>query len=491
MNIPPEIIDFINGNWGKSLLIKGSPGSGKTTLALEIMSYAMRKNGAIYFSTRQGDQSLYHQFPWLKFEDYKNVIIDTSYEFLETLGSRNEDVIDLPSDAEKINASRKFLGSIREGVEPILSLNNLMKLNVRRKEFYRLVYLLKSKFKPGLVLIIDSIEGIAQRWNVTKVELMDAIQKDLVESSGLNVIIVSEQNDSSGAIDVLEYLVDGVIRLEKKLIENRMTRLLMFDKLRFVESKNLIHNYTLAGGRFNYFDLTLYSNIQKYKLRSNGDKINLGFQELDALINDELKINSAIIESGNFPQQFFGYILAPLIVKSVNKNVGVIMFCDPNSDANDEFNILTNFGDPNILTDKVRIADFSSEFAGKKYIIPMGYEDPSIRGRELAKVIVDLMDKSDYILHIYRLSGIERIYGSIRVEDNLSKMISSIRPKKDKMLLINDVGRLDEIISRLGDIIFRSKYLGRIPIIYSDLPFTPFYGLQLNENGELFMQAIE
>jgi hypothetical protein len=57
--------------------------------------------------------------------------------------------------------------------------------------------------------------------------------------------------------------------------------------------------------------------------------------------------------------------------------------------------------------------------------------------------------------------------------------------------LINDVGRLDESISRLGNIIFRSKYLGRIPIIYSDLPFTPFYGLQLNENGELFMQAIE
>jgi hypothetical protein len=121
----------------------------------------------------------------------------------------------------------------------------------------------------------------------------------------------------------------------------------------------------------------------------------------------------------------------------------------------------------------------------------MGYEDPSIRERELAKVIVDLMDNSDYILHIYRLSGIERIYGNIRVEDNLSKMISSIRPKRDKMLLINDVGRLDESISRLGAIIFRSKYLGRIPIIYSDLPFTPFYGLQLNENGELFMQAIE
>ena len=66
MNVPPEIIDFINGNWGKSLIIKGSPGSGKTTLALEIMSYAMRKNGAIYFSTRQGDQSLYHQLPFLK-----------------------------------------------------------------------------------------------------------------------------------------------------------------------------------------------------------------------------------------------------------------------------------------------------------------------------------------------------------------------------------------------------------------------------------------
>ena len=36
--IPPEVIGFFKKEGGHSLIVKGEPGSGKTTFALEILS---------------------------------------------------------------------------------------------------------------------------------------------------------------------------------------------------------------------------------------------------------------------------------------------------------------------------------------------------------------------------------------------------------------------------------------------------------------------
>src|ERR1700726_1393445 len=47
-----------------SLLIKGLPGTGKTTLALQLLDYFGREKG-IYISTRVGQSKLSKQIPWI------------------------------------------------------------------------------------------------------------------------------------------------------------------------------------------------------------------------------------------------------------------------------------------------------------------------------------------------------------------------------------------------------------------------------------------
>ncbi|MCK9566468.1 MAG: GvpD gas vesicle, partial [Methanothrix sp.] len=48
MSIPREIKDFFTVESGQTLLIKGLPGTGKTTLALEIMNSLCEDRNGMY-----------------------------------------------------------------------------------------------------------------------------------------------------------------------------------------------------------------------------------------------------------------------------------------------------------------------------------------------------------------------------------------------------------------------------------------------------------
>ncbi|WP_461458399.1 gas vesicle protein GvpD P-loop domain-containing protein, partial [Methanothrix sp.] len=50
-SIPKEVKEFFHIDKGQTLLIKGMPGTGKTTLALEIMSSLCEERNGIYIST--------------------------------------------------------------------------------------------------------------------------------------------------------------------------------------------------------------------------------------------------------------------------------------------------------------------------------------------------------------------------------------------------------------------------------------------------------
>jgi KaiC/GvpD/RAD55 family RecA-like ATPase len=66
MAIPTEIADFFRAEKGQTLLIKGLPGTGKTTLALEIMNSLCEKGNGMYVSMRIDPQRLYATHPWIK-----------------------------------------------------------------------------------------------------------------------------------------------------------------------------------------------------------------------------------------------------------------------------------------------------------------------------------------------------------------------------------------------------------------------------------------
>src|SRR5512137_3122430 len=62
---PKEIVTFLCSPGGHSLILRGTAGTGKTTLALQMIEELAAVQQSYYMSTRVSDQSLFNQFPWL------------------------------------------------------------------------------------------------------------------------------------------------------------------------------------------------------------------------------------------------------------------------------------------------------------------------------------------------------------------------------------------------------------------------------------------
>lgn len=66
VHVPPDgLYDFLQRR-GRTLLIKGDAGTGKTTLALELLRVYGAGGKGVYLSTRVSPKKLYTQFDWLK-----------------------------------------------------------------------------------------------------------------------------------------------------------------------------------------------------------------------------------------------------------------------------------------------------------------------------------------------------------------------------------------------------------------------------------------
>jgi len=251
MRIPSEIRDFFGVEEGQTLLVKGMPGTGKTTLALEIMNSVCHKMNGMYISTRVNPLRVYGMFPWI------NEIIP-------------------PSNV--VNATQKML---------LESLKNVAQEGSSYEvvlDFFK-TFLDQAEDMDDPMIVIDSWDAVI---NYTAHILGDAqhsLEQNICEFArdmGIHMIFVSETAD----LMPLDYIVDGVVTLKNVRMtaplsgENRpegMTtryaREIKLDKLRGVEIKQKIYTCTLHGGRFCYFEPAVENIRPQISIVSDVDRI--------------------------------------------------------------------------------------------------------------------------------------------------------------------------------------------------------------------------
>jgi KaiC/GvpD/RAD55 family RecA-like ATPase len=234
-HLPTEIRRFFRSRTGQSLLIRGAPGTGKTTFALSLL--AGLKAPGFYVSTRVFYPELIEHHPWLRDRLPANNVIDAEAMWPGTEGRKEfasliRRFIKLSPDSEEFGNLEKFL-ALPPGVQEVF-----------------------SRFPAGerSALVIDSWDGLVEPYLGHPAEPPSPSHRMRIENALISILTKANVHailiNETSSFTALEYLVHGVIELRRDDTEGMVLRELLYHKLRGVPLQSSSLMYSLEGARF-------------------------------------------------------------------------------------------------------------------------------------------------------------------------------------------------------------------------------------------------
>ncbi|MGQ9721693.1 MAG: gas vesicle protein GvpD P-loop domain-containing protein [Candidatus Jordarchaeum sp.] len=254
-SVPAELINNLKRG-GYSLHVKGLAGTGKTTLALEIARKMSQVGTAIFLSARVSPVQLIIQFPWIK-------------EFLN-----EQNILDAKKTYISSEVPRSVLFEYTDQPEFLRSLNARIHGAVKRP----------------VTVIIDSWDALKSNLNIPgENNILESILLELGEKTASNMLFITETQGSSK----LDYLTDGVIRLEREIVEGRLIRKIYLEKIRGGLIGQPYYLFTLKEGRFNYFEPKYFPGItiqvQQEDSLKGKELISTGIRAFDHILGGGLR----------------------------------------------------------------------------------------------------------------------------------------------------------------------------------------------------------
>ena len=217
--LPEEFSSFINTDKSYSLLIKGLPGTGKSSLSLEIVA---RMPNSFFISTRIDPESILDDFNWLD----ESIDHDRKLPFFVDAT--------LSGKASKSNA----IQTINYETIP---------------EFVQQVFSLGSE-QSARIFVIDSWNAVTRNLSETQVHHWESAMVQRLQGKNDKIIFVVEGVKDS----TLDWMVDGIVVLSKRITVSphgvaRRIRELSFPKMRGRQILNETYLMSLAEGRIKTF----------------------------------------------------------------------------------------------------------------------------------------------------------------------------------------------------------------------------------------------
>lgn len=233
--LPAELREFLTLPGPQSLLVRGPPGSGKSTLCLALLEAATGHR--MLLTSRVSQTELYRSFPWLGENGTSQInIVDTT---------------EIESNLREIaHAAYETSSLIADGGAERRQLAEFLWLPSPIQEAWRSL----PPDSPSFV-VIDSWDALIESYLggfgpkagdlPDRPELERILLRQLGKSRA-HVVIVLERREESQ----LDYLVNGVIVTQRELGNERLERWLQLPKLRGIRIANAFYPYTVEAARF-------------------------------------------------------------------------------------------------------------------------------------------------------------------------------------------------------------------------------------------------
>lgn len=326
-------------------------------MALQIVEELMEEQANYYLSSRVSDDALYRQFPWLRERTRRDSILRASRTFLKkthvpvaekeecrkdaTLRaamellkvlSRSESVPTVVrSELQKLEGQIES-GEITEegetGSAEFVDGSIILDLGTLLPELELAYDLAESNLPRRTLVIIDSIDGLSEKYGIQSNRIVNTLQKDLVDHSGTNVIYVLE---SAGKTQI-DYLGDGVVILKSEERKGRRLRYLVIEKLRGSSIVRWRYLFTLADGRLKAFgetEIIRPESIRKHLPVEdpNEKRVSAGSSDIDRVIGGLPRGGLVLMEIGpDVPPDFIRVVDLLLVFDFLLKKRGVVWY---------------------------------------------------------------------------------------------------------------------------------------------------------------------
>lgn len=469
--IPPEVLTFFSKPGGHSLIIRGEAGTGKTTLALQLIEELSQYNNSHYLSTRVSDLLLLVQFPWLGEKVYGKEYNEFVKQQLPWITGEGD-----PDTAHVIP---------REDGARDVGLKKLMDIyhDERRtgsgdfpamEDINRVYDAVKGALPQRSLIVIDSLDALAERHGLENAPFITAIQKDLVESYGANIIFVFENNEKE-----YDYLADGSVVLSLQEHEGRPVRHLKVQKLRGCEIKKFRYMFTLKGGRVQSF-----GNVKTWDVTPEGEwstltdyrgKISSGLADLDRLLGGGFTPGAAVLYDmgNNVPMEVISLLEQSLVANFAAQRRGALWLPMKRVSADTVKKQLSVAIHPNLFDKCIRIPELANQSE-------VGRSNPVLRV-EGSDVAADLKwDTLSYSLKqadmpyltLLGFDTLESIYGE-DVMSGLTEYIATLKQNGGMFVALTSPStRSNKKLIDLSTVHIRIERIDGVLTLYGEEPYT-------------------
>ncbi len=431
--IPCEIEQFFSSQFGKSLLVKGYPGTGKTTFIFETLRELCPQGNCIYVSPRIDKSSSYGNFPWIE-GDFSN----------------NEDFLRM--------------------------------LATRVKEIWE-----TSDSKPTIV--IDSIDSLSiatthsSRWEDNKFEL-ERLLSDFSRKVNADLILITEQI----GINSLDYLVDGVVSLELSELNGNSIRKINFLKLRGVALSQSKYPFTLDNGVFTSFEpfgVSYPKNISIPEPISDPipSKVSTGSPDFDAVLGGGYQKGSFnLFEITSGVGDSFYSLLLPTFINHLNLGRPLLSMPTEGTSVETEKRMISPFtGEHNFMNyfTGFEIRDQQSRLPS--YVEPFSgniYKDMDV----FHKVKHETMRQFESpLLDYIGLDSMEYNYGWDNVGSVIGQMASITKTTENVVLAVAKHGqKITESVSHMATTHWKFENIDKSIVMYGIVPKTELFVVHMD-----------
>ncbi|MHC1635798.1 MAG: ATPase domain-containing protein [Candidatus Methanospirareceae archaeon] len=429
---------------GYTILLKGAPGTGKTTYAMTLLErLCSGTTKGVYISTRIDPAVLYKQFPGLEERvPPKNIIDATQSEFSET--------------------------EFQVLYEDLTS-------------FLRAVYSVVAE-EDVTVLIIDSWDAVSFQIGKNKkdVEKLETSMLDIARKTRTHLLLISEYTGEKR----LDYLVDAILRLEKEEIEGRIVRKVFIDKMRGIQVPRNNYPYTLEGGKFTYFETT-YSELGsgRHKVITTESEslppgnYSTGIEDLDNIIGGYPKGSFVLFEIAE-DSISWGYrpVLYHTIANFLMDKCSVIYMPESGPYSSSVKKLLREYVSEEVLERGLRMPTASEDESSDPCLFHVDFSEVSIE-EYLDRYFEVYKGLKKPVLHVFGLMRLN-IYPEDEVRETLSEIVSWIRTTEDVLIgVLEPSTKLKGEIREMADVHLRFIPINGTLNVYGVKPHTVIYNI--------------